>query len=137
MDTILWDEESDAYTRRAINFHGKNGLYAKETEWADYFGATLNSFISTPESFCDIGCSYGAVVNEISKMYKNAFVVGIDPGEDSISVAKKNITSGNVRFEVGHSHSLPIDDKSMDVVILRKVLQWLPRSKVLLYYCRN
>lgn len=131
MDTILWDEESNAYTNRAINFYGKDGLYAHEKRWADYFESTLNRFISTPKSFCDIGCGYGAVVYTILEKYKNAFVIGIDPGKESIQIAKKNINSDKVRLEVGHSHSLPIDDCSIDVVVLRMVMQWVPRNQIL------
>jgi len=36
-----------------------------------------------------------------------------------------------VKFKVGHSHSLPVLDNSVDVIILRMVLQWIPRNKLL------
>lgn len=131
MDSILWKEESDAYTRRALDLHGPERLFAHEETWAEYFAQTVNRFVRAPAAFCDIGCGYGAVAHEIVRIWPDATVHGIDPGPESIAIARQNIASPRAGFSVGHSHALPVPDESVDVVVLRMVLQWVPRRFLL------
>ena len=131
METILWSDESDAYTNRAIELHGEKQLSLEDESWVDYFAVKMDKFAVNPLSFCDIGCAYGSVLNSLSLKYEGANFVGVDPGQNSIRIAKKNCAKKNVKFIVGHSHNLPVEDKSIDVVILRMVLQWIPRSKII------
>ena len=131
-DTILWSEESDAYTRRAVeSSEGVGGLYSPDYEWSNFFKNILKQYINSPQTFCDIGCGYGRVAHELIDIFEDASIIGIDPGEKSIQTAIDNIKSDRVKFKVGHSHSLPVKDNSVDVVILRMVLQWIPRKKLL------
>ncbi len=97
----------------------------------DYFALKIDRFCDNPLNFCDIGCAYGSVFNSLSLKYEGGDFVGVDPGENSIKIAKKNSIQKNIKFIVGHSHNLPVEDKSIDVVILRMVLQWIPRSKII------
>ena len=131
METILWSEESDAYTNRAIDLLGIDKLALEDQNWIESFNQKIQKFSINPFSFCDIGCAYGSVLNSISKKYKDGCFIGVDPGVNSIEIAKKNSNHKDVKFFVGHSHNLPVEDKSIDVVILRMVLQWIPRSKII------
>ena len=130
MDTILWKEESDAYTQRAIQDFGIEGIYSSNEKWAENFKNNVSPILDNCNTFCDIGCSYGGVISSLSKFYPNSKFYGIDPGHESIEIAKKSINSKNADFFQGHSHELPVEEQSVDVVILRMVLQWIPRNKL-------
>lgn len=129
MDTILWTEESDSYTKRAAEFYGTGNLYDHESEWGSRFEQTISLYLKRePKIICDIGCGYGAVVHELRKLFPGSYFVGIDPGCESIRVAKENIKFDNCRFISGHSHRIDIKEDEVDIVILRMVLQWIPRK---------
>jgi len=125
MDTILWAEESDNYTVRAFKNHD---IYNSEDQKS--FVLTLfDNLDFIPCNLLDIGCGYGATLDMIRKRNKKINLFGLDPGKKSIYFAKKKIK--NAVFVQGHSHNLPFNDFSMDVVILNMVFQWIPRQFLL------
>lgn len=60
METVLWEGESDNYTRRAIELH-KNNLYNNPD--TVYFGKhafeIISKFIIKPKNILDLGCAFG------------------------------------------------------------------------------
>lgn len=127
MDTILWDEESDNYTRRAKDVSDKY-LEIKEVLIADSVLDIQSSLKKVPEKILDIGCSFGITIQLMKEHFPSSDFYGIDPGKESIETAQNNNPETNIFFQQGHSHNLPYADNSFDVIILSMVLQWIPRK---------
>ena len=129
MDTKLWVEESDNYTARAIDLHGNN-LYGSVDKAAFSKNAfeIISKFKAEPHAILDIGCAFGASIYALKEKFPETDFFGIDPGKESIQIAKKNLKGQNLHFTNGFSHELPYDDDKFDVVILSMVLQWIPRK---------
>jgi ubiquinone/menaquinone biosynthesis C-methylase UbiE len=62
----------------------------------------------------DIACGEGYGCNILSKYSK--FVFGVDNSKETINYAKKKYSIPNSMFLVGNASSIPLDDKSVDVV---------------------
>lgn len=132
-ETILWDDESDNFTRRALKKFGPKGLYNNNTKknQADVIERWLSTERATIASVVDIGCSYGGLIRLLSNIYPDAFMVGVDPGKESIRMAEQNVKKEGVKFVRGHSHRLDFSSNQFDLVILSMVLQWVPRKYLL------
>lgn len=133
MDTILWTEESDNFTKRTIELH-KGNLYSTKVkkDMAKEAYEILSKFlpISPPPCILDIGCSFGRSIYALQDYFVESKFYGIDPGKQSINIARQNVevNSRKIRFDVGHSHKLPYKEAMFDVVLLSMVLQWIPRK---------
>lgn len=130
-DTILWDRESDRYTERASQLHGGD-LYGNEVDLGDAKRiAAMLPRRTRIRSILDIGCGYGALSAAVARTFPHASVLGIDPGGQSIASARRALRDvPNLRFRVGYSHAIPSRDR-FDLVVLRMVLQWIPRAQLL------
>lgn len=128
MDTKIWTDESDNYTKRAQN--SSTNLFSLENikQHGRTIQENINRYTSVYDNFLDIGCAYGRSIHILKEVYKDSNFYGIDPGVESIEVAKQNINSDRVFFTNGFSHDLPYDDNKFDVIIFSMVLQWLPRK---------
>ena len=87
-DTILWSEESDYYTRRA--FEGEDDPYNNTDRKSSIEIISklfeVNSF--KPQSILHIGCSGGFSFSFYQEYFQNEKLYGIDPGKESIQIAK-------------------------------------------------
>ena len=128
-DTILWGKESDNYTQRAKNLF-KDNLYSNPKDFRD--AERIENFLSLEKnnikSILDVGCAYGSFAGVLAEKFPAAKILGIDPGKKSISLAKKHFKEyNNLSFYVGHSHKID-SNKQFDLIVLRMVLQWIPRE---------
>ncbi len=132
MDTKMWTDESDNYTQRAIELHGKE-LYntSDRIESSKEISNNISKFIKSPKNILDIGCAFGASINALKDKFSEAFFFGIDPGKESISIANVNLANNRISFINGFSHDLPYEDNKFDVVIFSMVLQWIPRKQLI------
>lgn len=74
----------------------------------------------------DIGCGAGIVSRGMARASQR--VTGIDGNKGNIDLAKDYAheeSIGNVNFKHGYATDLPIDDSSMDIVLLNGVLEWV------------
>src|SRR5262249_11056465 len=73
----------------------------------------------------DIGCGTGRLTRWIGeRLGPSACVVGIDPLEERIGVARSH--GGAVRFEVGQAEDLgAFEDASFDAVCMSSVFHWV------------
>jgi SAM-dependent methyltransferase len=131
-DTILWRRESDAYTDRARALHADK-LYSGKHDAAN--ARTIASILPVEKRairrILDIGCGYGALTAALARTFPKATVVGIDPGARSIAAARRALRPmKNVELLVGHSHEIKLREP-FDLVVLRMVLQWVPRTLLL------
>ena len=84
------------------------------------------------DTVLDIGCAYGTSINDMSQYFQETTFIGVDPGSQTVELASKKFEDrGKISFKVGYMHNLPIEDTSVDVVVLNMVLQWVPRSKII------
>ena len=130
MDSILWEEESNNYTRRGSQ-NGQLDLYREKANrrWmVNEFLKVINELMPSPESILDVGCGYGGTIKELFNQYPSTKFIGIDPGTESIAIAKENIDGKNVELKVGCSHQLDFPEETFDIVNLCMVLQWIPRK---------
>ena len=76
----------------------------------------------------DIGCGNGALLKELSPMIENG--IGVDASEGIIKVAcERQSEIRNLKFEIINGPKLPVEDKSVDVVISLlsfRYLDWDP-----------
>ena len=130
MDTILLDEESNNYTKRGHE-NGSKFLYRKKANrefMVNEFIKMINIYNPNPKNILDIGSGYGGTLYELHQVFPKTIFFGIDPGDESLSVARENIKGSNVKFIKGYSHKLDFDDNTFDVVNLCMVMQWVPRK---------
>lgn len=72
----------------------------------------------------DVGCWSGQIEKLAVKDAKE--IVGIDPGEDAIKFARRQIPKA--RFIVGTIDNIPFKNNSFDVVLLLEVLEHIPKD---------
>lgn len=62
----------------------------------------------------DLGCSIGITSEEISSLYPNCNVYGIDINPKVIEVAKERVKNGNIEFLVGDGFKKPFPAENFD-----------------------
>ena len=73
----------------------------------------------------DVGCGTGRFCEPLAERFA-ARVVGVDPSEQMLEVARKKASSGRVEFRRASADSLPLDAALADVVFLSMVFHHLP-----------
>ncbi len=123
-DTIRWTRESDKYFRRSPVSIESDLINAK-LEVKKLFKILKKARI---KNILDIGCNCGIFTGFLAEILPEAKVIGIDPSREAIKFAQtRHKKCSNLEFIVGHSDNLPVKGP-FDVVVLRMVLQWLPRE---------
>lgn len=73
----------------------------------------------------EVGCGGGLISHELAR--REALVVGIDPSEDALAVAREKVRQSglgqNVHFEQGYAESLPYADGSFSVIVCLDTLE--------------
>lgn len=75
----------------------------------------------------DVGCGF-AWFCELALTRGARSVVGIEPEEASLDVARRSVLDQRCSFRVASATHLPFADESFDVVSLWEVLEHLPKS---------
>jgi SAM-dependent methyltransferase len=70
----------------------------------------------------DIGCGDGTYGREILDLAGPALILGIDPAEEAVEIARRKASDPRLVFSVSSAYSLPCPDDSFDVAYLRGVL---------------
>src|SRR4030095_7058098 len=71
--------------------------------------------IDTPRRILDVGCGTGRLLRKLGERWPGAQLLGVDPNEEMISVARRIMPSAS--FHVGTAESIPIDSTSIDLVV--------------------
>lgn len=108
-----------------------SALMANKKQTDEIVNLILHSF---PEGIkiMDIGCGDGKYTLELFKALKPKFILGIDPAEEAIKVAKKRINKENknkIQFRVANIYNLENIAKGYQLVVLRGVLHHLYQPK--------
>ena len=82
--------------------------------------------VSKHVRWLDVGCGTGALSQTILDIAVPSLVQGIDPSEDYVNYASKQVTDRRVRFEVGDARSLPYQTSLFDAVVSGLALNFVP-----------
>jgi len=98
----------------------KNNLYKSVQE--NFLKEFFQSRLSENKTILDLGCGIGYYSKLMAKT--NANIIGIDPNEQFIKIAKKNNTNAKFKVsEIGNSDSLDwIEENSIDFVFMSDAL---------------
>jgi len=67
----------------------------------------------------DLGTGPGLLYFEINKQIPKADVIGIDPSDNMLTVANKNIKNNNFKAMYGKAEKIPLKNNSVDIVVCR------------------
>ena len=77
-------------------------------------------------SWVDVGCGTGALSSAILARVRPTAILGVDPSEDFLTLARANVDDPRVRFERGSAASMPVGDGWADAVVAGLVLNFVP-----------
>jgi len=107
------------YAEWAATYDGPNPLVDAETPLVD---AILADLAAPDVRALDAGCGTGRHASTLTGA--GCEVIGIDASEAMLDVARANVPGAT--FEVAHHHSLPLDDRSIDLAVAALTLCHLP-----------
>jgi SAM-dependent methyltransferase len=82
--------------------------------------------IGASARWLDVGCGTGVLTEAILRGARPTHVEGIDPSEEFIQFARRNIRDPRVRLRVADAHTLARRDARYDVVVSGLVLNFVP-----------
>lgn len=95
--------------------------------WSRKVASEFIRWLKVPvgQTWGDVGCGTGAVVEAILEQAEPASIVAIDRSEGFLSDARSNITDNRVRFEVADATALPWASATCDVTVSGLVLNFV------------
>lgn len=84
--------------------------------------------VSSGQTWGDVGCGIGALVDAILAGFKPKAIMAIDRSEGFIAEARRRITDPRVRLEVGDATALPWPSGSCDVTVSGLVLNFVSNA---------
>ncbi len=75
----------------------------------------VTSEIGAPSTVLDVGCGTGRLLSKARTLYSSAILLGIDPADGMVKIARSQIPSATIYL--GGAESLPLADSSVDVVL--------------------
>jgi len=99
--------------------------------WSRPVGHKFLVWLSQPPGLCwaDVGCGTGALTGTVLEDAAPSSVIGIEPSEGFMGVARVSITDPRATFQSGDAQSLPLDNHVVDVAISGLVLNFIPDKK--------
>ena len=95
--------------------------------WSRQIAPRFLSWLAVPQGqqWLDVGCGTGALCATILEHCTPASVAGVEPSEGFLGSAKQNL-AGRAALHKGAADSLPLEDRSVDVVVSGLVLNFVP-----------
>jgi ubiquinone/menaquinone biosynthesis C-methylase UbiE len=79
-----------------------------------------------------VGCGTGALTETILAVASPASVVGIDPAEPYVALARAHVRDPRARFEIGSAMALPDEAGTYNSVVGGLMLNFVPRAETAL-----
>lgn len=76
--------------------------------------------------WADVGCGTGALTETVLQQSNPEYIVGIDPSEGFVELAKTGVTDERAEFRIGGGLSLPLEEDKVDIVVSGLVLNFIP-----------
>jgi ubiquinone/menaquinone biosynthesis C-methylase UbiE len=102
-------------------------------QWLDLIAAHV-PFV--PQLIVDVGCGTGRFSLPLADRFR-AKVIGIDPSQSMLAVARTKHGNARVEFRLAPAESLPLVDGSADLVFMSMVLHHLPDKDAAARECRR
>lgn len=95
--------------------------------WSRRVAPVFLSWLGIPadRKWLDVGCGTGALCAAIVDCCSPSSVVGVEPSEGFLKSATENL-AGRVTLHRGSATAIPVDDRSVDVVVSALVLNFVP-----------
>lgn len=77
-------------------------------------------------TWCDVGCGTGALAHAVLATRRPVRVLGVDPSEGFLAVARDRATGLPFEAAVGTATALPAEDRAFDRVVSALVLNFVP-----------
>ena len=74
----------------------------------------------------DVGCGTGALSAAVLAAAAPEAVIGVDPSEGFLELARAQLPERRVRFEPGDAQALPLADRAVDVAVSGIALNFVP-----------
>lgn len=96
--------------------------------WSRLVAAEFLDWLDVPTGrrWLDVGCGTGALTETILTRAQPSEVRGVDPSEDFVAYAQKQIADPRFEVQVSDARSLPFADGSFDAVVSGLVLNFVP-----------
>lgn len=109
-----WFADGDAYER----YIGR---------WSRPASRLFVEWLSMPNGlrWADIGCGTGALSTTLLELAAPSVVIGVEPSEGFIRVARETITDHRADFRTGDALSIPLEAREADVLVSGLVLNFV------------
>jgi SAM-dependent methyltransferase len=107
--------------------------------WSRPVGHLFLHWLSQPLGLCwaEVGCGTGALTGMVLQEAEPKRVIGVEPSEGFLRVAREAIKDPRAELKSGDAQSLPIDNHAVHVVISGLVLNFVPdKPRALAEMCR-
>lgn len=96
--------------------------------WSRKTGKKFLSWLDIPGGlrWLDVGCGTGALTSQILQEQDPTSVVGVEPSEGFLTLARKATDDDRATFLQGSGESIPVDDSAVDVAVSGLVLNFIP-----------
>jgi SAM-dependent methyltransferase len=99
--------------------------------WGRPVGHMFLDWLSQPPAlrWADVGCGTGALTGIVLKQADPKSVVGVEPSEGFLGVARASIKDPRAELRSGDAQSLPIENHTVNVAVSGLVLNFVPDKK--------
>ena len=128
-DTIAATPESTSLAELEAKMFSKSAEYERFMgRWSRLLAPAHVAFagVKDGDRVLDVGTGTGALASTLEATRRSSEIVGIDPSEGFLLYAKKNATSGRLRFEAGDAQALRYKDASFDKTMAQLVMNFIP-----------
>jgi len=122
-DEIFKEFEGDRWFDR-----NKDRIGTEESLSSDLPIKLIELYDLKPKKCIELGCSNGWRLNEIYKRIR-CECIGIEPSKKAVEEGRKKFK--NIQFFNSTADSVPLDDESVDLVIINFVFHWISRKTLL------
>jgi ubiquinone/menaquinone biosynthesis C-methylase UbiE len=102
--------------------------------WMDVVSAQVKD--QRIETILDLGCGTGRFSDALQVRF-DADVIGIDPSTKMLAQARSKPSRGRIRYEAGRGESIPLPDKSVDLVFMSMIFHHLENPALAVHECRR
>ena len=96
--------------------------------WSRPVGRMFLDWLALPKGlrWIDVGCGTGALTGMILDRATPKRVVGVEPSEGFLNLARANVEDPRAEFRLGDAQTLPLDAHEADVAVSGLVLNFVP-----------
>jgi len=96
--------------------------------WSRLIAGKFIPWLAQPPGHCwlDIGCGTGVVTQTVLEGSAPAQVIGVDPSEGFLELARRNAADARASFRLGDAQNLPLADNTVDATVSGLVLNFVP-----------